>query len=131
MSYEGYWISPDGEEYEVVEHLLFVKKNPELFGLDKEDVEGLSEKDRDWLFPELMKAGWVRVRGRKDSTSIEFWRLNRKIAGNIRKFFDRHKFWDEDVIFFSELYRNDAGYYRVADIRSETFIEERLKISSE
>jgi len=40
VSFEGLWISPEGERIPVVEHLLALQHDPHLFGLTLRDVKG-------------------------------------------------------------------------------------------
>lgn len=55
------------------EHATAVVADPERFGLKATDIEGLHpRRDRFEVLAKVMKAGWIRVRRRKDDMSIEF-----------------------------------------------------------
>lgn len=59
---EGMWISPDGGQYEITEHLLALKERPDIFGLQDNDVKRADiPKLRD-LAVELIESGWTRFR---------------------------------------------------------------------
>lgn len=57
---EGYWISPEGKQYPVSEHLAEIRNNPERFGLSdiqSDDIGYLRSVAED-----LIRKGWIRYR---------------------------------------------------------------------
>lgn len=59
---EALWVSPEGEEIPVIEHLIEISQHPEKFDLTERDVAGLSIVGLRDLSAELIKKGWVRFR---------------------------------------------------------------------
>lgn len=73
MRKEAYWITPDGEVIKVkTTHIDEVIRNPELFGLNIEDIKalykkydeplGLEGKAREEIMLNLILVGWIRIR---------------------------------------------------------------------
>jgi hypothetical protein len=58
---EGLWISPDGERFEVYEHLIALRERPDIFGLPESlgraDVKTLRD-----IAVALIEDGWIRYR---------------------------------------------------------------------
>lgn len=120
FSDKGFWISPDGTEYEIIEHFDFVKKNPELFGFTKEEVEKLRhDKHRGYLLAEAMKRGWIRIRERKGETSIELWELTQSALQRILGFLKNQGYWESDRIFLSILKNNRAIHLIVEELKKK------------
>jgi hypothetical protein len=118
-SRSGWWISPEGKEYEIVEHFSFVKANPELFGLSEKQVKGwIHRKHRGKALIHAMKQNWVRIRGRRNYTSIELWELNKVTIRSILRFLKHHKFWDSDMIKFSILKSRYVRVISTAELRN-------------
>ena len=59
---EGLWISPDGVEVPVVEHLIALQQEPERFGLSPRDVAGARIEQLRVLAEDLIRSGWTRFR---------------------------------------------------------------------
>jgi len=65
---EGLWISPTGDQFSVVEHIQFIQEHPEIFDLDKEevDVSGLDTEATVFkmgvIALNLIRRDWVRYR---------------------------------------------------------------------
>lgn len=60
---EGLWVSPDGEAFPVIEHLIAIQHEPERFGMVPADVKGKSIADLRSLAVEMIKVdGWMRFR---------------------------------------------------------------------
>jgi len=53
-----FWLSPDGDAYEVIGHLTAIQAHPEIFGVDAPKTK----KEIDAVFSELFEDGWVRGR---------------------------------------------------------------------
>lgn len=70
----GFFISAKTHEVKRIhEHATAVVSDPESFGLDPSDIEGLHpRRDRYEILSMTMRAGWIRIRRRKDDMSIEF-----------------------------------------------------------
>lgn len=58
---EGLWISPNGKQFEVVEHLMALRERPDLFDLSGDYRHADTEELRD-MAVELIKSGWTRFR---------------------------------------------------------------------
>lgn len=59
---EGLWVSPDGDPVTVIEHLIALKENPEIFGLTEREVEKAKVKDLRDIAVKLIGSGWMRFR---------------------------------------------------------------------
>ncbi|MDQ7780973.1 MAG: hypothetical protein RDV41_14850 [Planctomycetota bacterium] len=94
----GWFISPEGETHEVLEHFAFVKANPALFGLSKKQTAGWTRKDRDRALRLVLSGGWIRVRDGTFETSS----LTSTAVRNIRGFLKQIKAWRQDSIRVTE-----------------------------
>lgn len=70
----GFFISAITHEVrQIHEHATAVVSDPESFGVEPSDIAGLHPKrDRYEILSMTMRAGWIRIRRRKDDMSIEF-----------------------------------------------------------
>jgi hypothetical protein len=59
---EGLWVSPTGEEIEVIEHLLAIKEKPERFGIPLAAVASADTLALREIGVELIRTGWIRFR---------------------------------------------------------------------
>lgn len=59
---EGLWISPNGKQEPVNEHLMAIAERPDLFGLDSQEVRGADEKALRAIAERLITQGWTRYR---------------------------------------------------------------------
>lgn len=58
---------------QIYEHATAVVSDPESFGLELSEIEGLHpRKDRFEVLARVMKAGWIRIRRRRSDMSVEF-----------------------------------------------------------
>jgi hypothetical protein len=76
---EGLWISPEGKMIPVVEHMPTIQQYPELFGLRKSDVRGLTLQQLRELGEELILDGWIRFRYLSGKYHFEVARAKPKI----------------------------------------------------
>jgi hypothetical protein len=87
----AYWIDPRGNVIPVdTNHIDVVIRNPETFGLTKEDIEakyaeygermGDEGKAREDIIIDLVKRGWIRIRRyRNRGWSVNVQRMSKKI----------------------------------------------------
>jgi hypothetical protein len=59
---EALWVSPEGEEIPVIEHLIEISQHPDRFGLTYREVHGISIANLRDIAVELIKKGWTRFR---------------------------------------------------------------------
>lgn len=76
---EGLWISPEGRMIPVVEHMPTIQQYPQLFGLSKSDVHGLTLRQLRGLGEELILDGWIRFRYLSGVYHFEVGRAKSKI----------------------------------------------------
>lgn len=76
---EGLWISPNGKQFEVVEHLMTLRERPDLFGIDSSyrhaDVPDLRD-----IAVEMIDSGWTRFRYLNGTYHFEVDSAKRKLA---------------------------------------------------
>jgi len=96
---EGFWISPEGNFREVMEHFSEVRGDPGAFGFSAERAAKWDRtKDREKVLIAVMKKGFVRVRGHKTYTTFETWKLTNVLLGHMKRLDDKVAFYpDEDV----------------------------------
>lgn len=82
----GYWLSPTGEAIEIYEHLNYMKKHPDVFGLTIEDIMFTPEEraagpkgpamNRERLIKRALVRGWIRFRRAPGmSPTFDVWRM--------------------------------------------------------
>ncbi len=76
---EGLWISPNGKQIEVIEHLMAIGQRPDLFGLSG-DYRHADTKDLRDLAVELIEAGWTRYRYLDGTYLFEVDNAKKKMA---------------------------------------------------
>ena len=76
---EGLWVSPDGEQIPVTEHLLAIQHYPEKFGLPastrRADIPVLRK-----LAEDLIRDGWVRFRYLANTYAFEVDNAKRRLG---------------------------------------------------
>ncbi len=90
-NYEAFWISPDGRLKPVIDnHIGLVIRDPDSFGLTMDYVEaeyskeneqiGIEGRARRRIILELVRRGWIRVRGFPRTGS---WTVNVRCLGEV------------------------------------------------
>jgi len=93
----GWWIRKDGRIYPNEDHFEFVKANAKLFGLTPKFAAGLGLAQREATLSEVIKEGWIRVRGdRRQGITFEVPSLSESVLFNIKDFLAKTK-WDPDA----------------------------------
>lgn len=90
--FDAYWISPKGEVLQVggtKTHIRIVIDNPKKFGETKERIEKDYKKHKEsitWegkareeIMIRIMKRGWVRIRERHNSWTVQVWKMSPKM----------------------------------------------------
>jgi hypothetical protein len=91
---DAFWISPTGKIIEAPKkHIDVVQDNPKLFGLSPDifnamykkfkEPMGLEGKARNAIITELLMKGWIRLRNRRNSWTIQVYKLNSKTATSL------------------------------------------------
>jgi hypothetical protein len=91
----AYWISPKNEIIDVpTNHIDVVIKNPETFGLTKEEIQksydaygeqlGVEGKAREDIILDLIRKGWIRIRQyRNQGWSVNVAKMTKKVKDNL------------------------------------------------
>jgi hypothetical protein len=95
---EGLWISPDGEKFTAVEHLIEIDRHPEIFGLSKKDIRGASISALASIAQVLIRGGWTRYRHFAHAYLFEVDSLGKRITLIEEILSDSDAFIEEDVI---------------------------------
>lgn len=116
MRAEGYWISPDGDIVEVVDHFTQVQEAPEAFGFKAEEAPKWRREDRERVLRQAISRGWIRVRGHRDHTTFELSELNEPAAFAIKDFLRRDGAWENERVEVHELakkrqWAEEAGFF--------------------
>lgn len=95
----AFWITPNGGVRVINSgkyHITDVIQNPEVFGLSRNTIDSAYDEHgermgqegvaRDNLMTNLLKDGWIRVRVRRNSYSIQVWQFNPKTNTAIENF---------------------------------------------
>ena len=73
---EGFWVSPEGVATEIWEHLYEVQTDPAHYGFSPEEwrwwVQSGVRGNRSAILADVMRKGWMRVRGYGWNNPIEF-----------------------------------------------------------
>ena len=59
---EGLWISPEGDQIEVIEHLMALGERPDLFSLTEQDIYPPTVEHLRDVAVGLIRQGWTRFR---------------------------------------------------------------------
>jgi len=90
MITKAYFINPYGKilDIDTRRHIQIISKNPEKFGLNREDIEALYNKHgekysqegkaREEIIQEIIKKGFIHIRQYRQFWAINFWKLNSK-----------------------------------------------------
>lgn len=103
--FEGYWISPHGDVYEVEEHIKFMHDNPGIFGLQSDDPRFIrvpGSTNRADLVIEALRKGWIRVRvSGRGNDMVNVWRMDAKTVDNLMKLYEKQPIasWEKRVDF--------------------------------
>jgi hypothetical protein len=101
----GFWISPKFQVIPVYDHLLSVQESPKKFGLTKKQFLGMKARgfSREEVLLEVLKKGWIRVRGHFHHTSFEGWGRADDIIAGVLIWAKKEKAWDEDRFLINNL----------------------------
>ena len=104
LGIEGYWISPEGNFREVVEHFREIKDDPGAFRFSAERVSKWThEKDREKALIAAMKKGFIRVRGHRQYTTFELWKMTDSAMSHMKRLDDKVAFFEEEEVRIHEL----------------------------
>lgn len=104
LGVEGYFITPDGQYWEVMEHFTEVKGDPGAFGFTAEMAAKWDRvKDRERVLIAVLKNGFVRVRGHRTYTTFELWKLTRTLLGHMKRITDKVAFYPEEDVLIQEV----------------------------
>jgi len=98
---EGMWISPEGDAFQVIEHLLAIKENPEIFGLPVREVRNADVKALRTLAVGLIRSGWTRFRSMGGVWAFEVDRAKAKI-GLIEEILVKHQAYPQERVVISQ-----------------------------
>jgi hypothetical protein len=94
----GFWVSPKGKVIDTgsQKHIDVVISSPIRFNISKEYIESEHEKygerigqegdARDNILSKILKAGWIRIRARRNFISVQLWEFSRNIIKNLESF---------------------------------------------
>jgi len=77
---EGLWIDPDGESYAVVEHLISIQNDPDIFGLSAREVRGQTVEGLRKIAEKLIADGWKRYRYLAGDHLFEMYKLDKLLV---------------------------------------------------
>ena len=77
---EGLWISPEGDFHEVVEHLIALRDEPELFDLSWLEVSNADVKELRGIAVKMISNGWIRFRYLSGVYFFEVDRAKRRVS---------------------------------------------------
>ena len=118
----GYWINPDGKLIPIYDHFEYLLKHPEEFGIEQNEIEGISFTDKEKRVEFLLRAmrnNWIRVRQSVIRTSIECWKVTDRTLLPIKMFCKKINVWDNDIITINEISRKSSYSLRAKDLFSE------------
>lgn len=94
----GYWISREGRVYDNRDHYEFVKAHPKRFGFSAAEVKGFGGAERQGVLDEVIRRGWIRVRGdARQGLAFEIRKFDGDTLFNIAEFLRRSK-WDPNAM---------------------------------
>lgn len=106
---EGFWLSPEGNFREVMEHFNEVKDDPGAFGISPERAAKWNRvKDREKALIAVMKKGFIRVRGHRDYTTFELWKLTDAAVNHMKRFVNKFAFYPEEAVTIHEISTHQA-----------------------
>jgi len=98
---EGLWLSPDGEEVPVIEHLIEIQHNPEAFGLSPRDVKGVTIENLRDIAVDLIKKGWTRFRYLSGTWNFEVDSVRSRIDA-IERILVGHRAYPQERVVVSQ-----------------------------
>lgn len=116
---EGLWISPDGERFTAVEHLIEIEHHPEIFGLSKKHIRGASIQALAVIAQSLIRDGWTRYRHFSDVYVFEVDSLKKRIELVESILADSDAFAEEDVTINQAIPRKEFSG-KVKDVYDRT-----------
>lgn len=118
----GYWIGPEGEVVPVDDHFVYLLDNPEEFGIEEDEIEGISFTDKEKRVELLLRAmrnNWIRVRRTGGMSSIECWELTDWTLARIQMFCKKINAWKSDTVTINEISKGNSYPIMVQDLFSE------------
>jgi hypothetical protein len=123
MEHRAYWISPDGTINPVSRrHINEVISDPERFGLTRAHIEsvykkheeplGLEGRAREEIMGELIKAGWIRCRYKKQGYwMVQVWLMDDRTRENVGRWVDSciHDICKNSGITVHEIHQGHTG----------------------
>lgn len=120
----GFWIRPDGKQYEIPDHYNFLQENLKLFGFTKKESKSWTLADRVPIIEEATKKGWIRVRGKSPNMSMEFWKWDGNTISNMKEFLIGQQIDPNEKILFEENSTGKPPWYEPASwILSDKVLE--------
>lgn len=122
----GYWINPDGKVIPIYDHFEYLLEHPEEFGIEKNEIEGVSFTDKEKRVEFLLRAmrnNWIRVRQSGIRTSIECWKVTDRTLLPIKMFCKKINVWSNDIITINEISRKRLYPLRAKDLFSEKVMQ--------
>ncbi|MFH1226811.1 MAG: hypothetical protein V1701_02770 [Planctomycetota bacterium] len=102
---QGFWISPKFKITKVVDHLMAVGDKPGMFEISVDAFADMVRRGfpREAILINVLKNGWVRVRGHGQYMTFEGWGRNDDIISAALIFAKYYKMWDNDVVIINNL----------------------------
>jgi len=101
---EGFWIAKNGTFREVSEHFTEVRGDPGAFGFTAEQAAKWNPlMDREKVLTAVMKKGFIRVRGHKNYTTFELWKVTDALLSHMKRLDDKVAFYPEEDVRIQEL----------------------------
>jgi len=102
---DGYWISSDGTFVQVLDHFKEVRGDPKAFGFTEAEARAWDIKDRDRVLTEATRHGFVRVRGHREYTTFDLWKISNRIVSHLKAFVDKvpDLFYPDEEVLIREL----------------------------
>jgi len=141
---EGYWVSPKGEVLLIRgKHIQEVFRNPRKFGETEKTLADTYKKynepinsegkAREEVLTRILKRGWLRIRERSNSWTVQVWKMTKKLN-------DALWFWGKTVIGSAydkyapvnvfEIYRGGSKQMKsisLSDLASGANVSEEVK----
>ena len=95
---EGYWISPKGTVYEIIEHFDEIRSNPKRFGYSEAEAAGWTRADRDRVVTDAVLRGWIRVREHGNSTTFDVAELSADAVFYVTEHLKRTGAWENEAV---------------------------------
>jgi len=101
---EGFFITPDGKFQEVTEHFSEVREDPTRFGFSEAEAASWTrEEDRARVLREVVRRGWIRVRGHRGFTTFDVPELSQDSLWKLKEFLQQANAFGEDPIRVHEV----------------------------